>query len=135
MSEHHLVQAAKARHDAAVAKAQCALRQLSGRGQQITFASVAREAGVSTDFLYRHPELRNTITSLRTPTSRPTSVDDAEPSSSATTAAVQALSSRMKQLIREHQEEVRTLQRALATAHGENLLLRRRLAAHEDVFP
>lgn len=135
MSEHHLVRAAKARHEAAAAKAQSALRQLSSRGQQITFASVAREAGVSTDFLYRHPELRNAITGLRTPTSRSTGVDDPAPSSAATTAAVRALSSRLKQLIREHREEVETLKRDLATAHGENLLLRRRLAAHEDVYP
>lgn len=132
----HLVRAAKARRDAATAKAQSAVRQLSGQGQRISFAAVARQAGVSTDFLYRHPELRATITSLRSRSGHAASIDaDEESLSSSTTAAVRALSARMKQLIRQHRDEVAALQRDLAAAHGENLLLRRRLAAHEDVVP
>ena len=128
----HLARAAKVRHESTHAKAETALRELAERGQPISFASVARQAGVSTDFLYRQPTLRAKISSLRSrPGSQaaPAEVDDA----SSTSAVVRALSTRIKDLTRQHREEVAALQRGLAAAHGENLLLRRRLAAYEDV--
>ena len=128
----HLARAAKSRHDSTHAKAETALRELAERGQPISFASVARQAGVSTDFLYRQPTLRAKISSLRSRPgiyAAPAEVDDA----SSTSAVVRALSTRIKDLTRQHREEVAALQRGLAAAHGENLLLRRRLAAYEDV--
>jgi hypothetical protein len=128
----HLARAAKTRHDTAHAKAETALRELAERGQPISFASVARQAGVSTDFLYRQPTLRARISSLRSRPGSPTAPVEVDDTSS-TSAVVRALSTRIKDLTRQHRQEVAALQRGLAAAHGENLLLRRRLAAYEDV--
>jgi hypothetical protein len=54
----HLRNAAHRRHQEATDRATTALARLSAAGKAISFASVAREADVSTDFLYRQPELR-----------------------------------------------------------------------------
>ncbi|MDJ0362227.1 DUF6262 family protein [Rhodococcus sp. H29-C3] len=131
MSEH-LIRAAKSRHDEALRCATAALQQMAEEGEPVTFAAVARRAGVSTDFLYNAADLRSKITDLRTAplvqrTAEPTT--DGESSSS---SAIRALSSQLKAERRRHQEEVHALQAALATAHGENLHLRRRLAQLED---
>lgn len=127
----HLAWAAKARHDSAVSKATAALHELSVQQLPVTFVEVARRAGVSTDFLYRQPALRSTITSLRT-TTRPAAAGERHvgPDDS-TSAAVRALAARVKDLQTRHRAEVAALQQALAAAHGENLMLRRRLAGHE----
>ena len=61
----HLLESAERRHREAVELATAALGKLSAAGEAITFASVAREAGVSTDFLYRDPESRQRIQELR----------------------------------------------------------------------
>jgi hypothetical protein len=61
----HLRQAARARHESTVARAQQALRQLDRSGQPITFRSVAAAARVSRAWLYRQPDLRNTVEQLR----------------------------------------------------------------------
>lgn len=128
----HLARAAKSRHDSTHAKAETALRELAERGQPISFASVARQAGISTDFLYRQPTLRAKISSLRSRSgSQAAPVEGADASS--TSSVVRALSTRIKDLTRQRREEVDALRRDLAAAHGENLLLRRRLAAYEDV--
>ena len=128
----HLARAAKSRHDRAQAKADKALRELAERGQPISFASVARQAEVSTDFLYGQPTLRAKISSLRSRPKSPMAPVEMDDTSS-TSSVVRALSTRIKDLTRRHREEVATLQRDLAAAHGENLLLRRRLAAYEDI--
>jgi hypothetical protein len=49
----------------------------------------------------------------------------------ATSAPVRALSAQLKELRRRHRDEVAALRQALAVAQGENLALRRRLAAYE----
>ena len=41
-------------------------------------------------------------------------------------------SARLKELTTRHRADVAALERALATGHGENLLLRLRLATYED---
>jgi hypothetical protein len=46
-------------------------------------------------------------------------------------APVRALSAQLKELRRRHRDEITALQQALAVAQGENLALRRRLAAYE----
>lgn len=130
----HLREAAHRRHQQTLERATAALAELSAAGASINFASVARKAGTSTDFLYRHPQLRSRIQQLRT-TARATPsattagvVDDSE---SSTSAPVRALSTQLKDLRRRHREEIETLKKALAVAQGENLVLRRRLAAQE----
>ena len=60
-----LRQAAAAKRDAAVARAEAGIRTLTKTGQPVTFRAVAAAGGVSVDFLYRHPELRARIERLR----------------------------------------------------------------------
>ncbi|WP_156526232.1 MULTISPECIES: DUF6262 family protein [Mycobacteriaceae] len=127
----HLRDAARKRHDDAVIRADRAVSALARRGAPINFVQVAREAGVSTDFLYRQPELRRRIEQLRVPRSRPTGSGGKADEPATTSSAVRALSAQIKQLRRKHRDEVTRLKDALAVAHGENLALRRRLATYE----
>ena len=60
-----LRQAAAAKREAAVARAETGIRKLTKTGQPVTFRAVAAAGGVSVDFLYRHPELRARIERLR----------------------------------------------------------------------
>lgn len=126
----HLTAAARRRHAITQARAEDALLVLSRAGEPITFAAVARQAKVSTDFLYNQPELREKINALRSQ-SRHRSVPVTQAGVLAqdpTSAAVRALSSQIKDLKRRHAEAIQELREALAAAHGENLELRRRLA-------
>ena len=66
----HLRRAAEQRQKAALERARAALRSLDAARQPISFASVARQARVSRNWLYRQPELRVAILSCR---SRPRS--------------------------------------------------------------
>jgi hypothetical protein len=126
----HLIASAEKRHREAVERATAALHRLSAARKAITFASVAREAGVSTDFLYRQPQLRQRIQELRTTTGNGRhTVPDEEPNRGS--APVRALSAQIKELRQRHHHEVTDLKSALAAAHGENLALRRKLATYE----
>ena len=74
-----LREAAQARHEATLRRAEDTLRQLAKKGGPITFRRVAEEAGVSRAWLYRQDRLRREIDQLRnTPTSRASSVPAAE---------------------------------------------------------
>ena len=128
----HLRDAAQRRHQQANERATTALAELSAAGSAISFAGVAREAGVSTDFLYRQPQLRQRIQQMRATNNRQantTATDDSTPS--AASAPVRALSAQLKELRRRHRDEIAKLQQALAVAQGENLTLRRKLTAYE----
>jgi hypothetical protein len=57
--------AAAARSADATARARRALRELHRRGAEVNFAAVAAIAGVSRQFLYSTPELRDEINTLR----------------------------------------------------------------------
>jgi hypothetical protein len=57
--------AATRRSQAAQARAKSALRALDASGEQITFQAVAHAAGVSRQWLYTQPELRDEIEQLR----------------------------------------------------------------------
>ena len=63
-----LTAAAAARTTDATARARRAITRLRNTGQPVTFVDVARDAGVSTSFLYQHSQLRDDITNLRTTT-------------------------------------------------------------------
>jgi hypothetical protein len=74
-----LREAAQARHDATLRRAEDTLRQLAKKGGPITFRLVAEEAGVSRAWLYRQDQLRSQIDQLRrTPPSRASSVPASE---------------------------------------------------------
>ena len=127
----HLREAARRRHQDAVERASAALTELAGTGSVINFVQVARKAGVSTDFLYRQPELRQRIQQLRTPHSRRNGARPCTDEPPSNSAAVRALSAQIKEIRRDHGKEITRLKEALAVAQGENLALRRRLAAYE----
>jgi hypothetical protein len=129
----NLKAAAARRHHDAVTRAERGLHDVVTSGQQITFRTVARTAGVSLEFLYHHPQLRTRIEHLRTQQqttaaaarrARPNAASDApdQPSS-----VIRTLSAELTQLKTRHRAEVTQLRQALQAAHGENLILRRHL--------
>ena len=115
-----LRQAAAAKRDAAVARAEAGIRTLTKTGQPVTFRAVAAAGGVSVDFLYRHPGLRARIERLRG--RQPAPAGNAPSGSPGTTSSVVAtLTARLAELRRELAET----KAQLAAAHGELLALRR----------
>jgi AraC-like DNA-binding protein len=60
-----LREAAQARHDATLRRAEDTLRRLARRGEPITYRRVAEQAGVSRSWLYRQNQLRRQINQLR----------------------------------------------------------------------
>lgn len=67
MPEHAeaLRRAARARHDAAAARAEAALEALQHQARPVHFSQVAKAARVSRSWLYHQPELRQKIERLR----------------------------------------------------------------------
>jgi hypothetical protein len=122
----NLEKAAAARTAATTARVEATLDRMLRAGQPITFRGLAQAAPASLDFLYRHPAIRHRIEQLRAqqqnqPAGR-RNTDPGQPSN-----VVAALTSQITQLKRRHREQVAELQHALENAHGENLILRRRL--------
>ncbi len=98
----------------------------------VSFTAVAREAGVSTDFLYRHQRLRSRIERHRAKSGLGRNQrQPGEELSGSSSSAVRALARRLEDERREHRIHTAELRRALEAAHGENLELRRRLARYE----
>lgn len=127
----HLRKATRSRSEAAEERSRTALSSLVKNGKPINFIAVARAAGVSTDFLYRHPELRSLIERHRTKGGGAAGTVPEQTAASSTSSAVRALSTRLAQEQRAHRDEAAKLRKALEVAQGENLALRRRLARHE----
>jgi len=116
--------AAQDKHAAATKRAEVALRKLIKTDTQINFRTVAAAAGVSVDFLYRHPELRARIEHLRARQQNAPAPSKATPEpGSDDRGIVVALTARL----REARGEVAELKAQLAAAHGELLALRRQL--------
>jgi Family of unknown function (DUF6262)/Basic region leucine zipper len=65
MAGEQLGKAAAARHERAVARAAQALPALDQEGAAVSFQAVARRAGVSRQWLYTQPALREEIQRLR----------------------------------------------------------------------
>src|SRR5215472_7940460 len=61
----YLARAAAERHQATLERASDAIERLDRTGQPVTFSAVAAAAGVSRAWLYRHPGIRDLISSLR----------------------------------------------------------------------
>jgi hypothetical protein len=116
-----LRQAATAKRQAAVTRAEAGIRTLTKTSQPITFRAVAAAGNVSVDFLYRHPELRARIEHLRG--QQPSRVGQVPPDNSPRPASsvVATLTARMTELRRELAET----KAQLAVAHGELLAIRR----------
>lgn len=139
----NLKAAAAARTAATAARADAGLREMLRTGQPITFRGLARHAGVSLDFLYSSTTLRQRIQHLRdqqrTQLSGAASRHDAAgdvPAGIAgpetASSVVATLAAQLTDLKRRHREEITRLRRELEAAHGENLILRRRLTAGHD---
>lgn len=119
-----LAAAARAKSEAKAAAADQAIRRLVKRGEPVTFQAVQREAGVSHAFLYGNTDLRARIARLRDQ-ARPQPAPPAEAASDNT--IIQALTSQVTHLKKQHRDETQALRAALEQAHGENLQLRREL--------
>jgi hypothetical protein len=111
-----LTQAAAARHQRTVGRAEQALRDLDAQGAAISFQAVARCAGVSRQWLYTQPALRAEIERLR---DRGPSRPDGVPTRQRATEA--SLRQRIETLRSENQrlrEENTDLKAELAIAYG-----------------
>jgi len=117
-----LRQAARARHQAATRRAEEGLRQLTRKGEPVTFRSVARAGNVSLDFLYREDQLRARIQRLRDQQNhRQRSHTQPDRATADGGNVVTTLTIKLRHARQENQE----LRRQLAVAHGELLALRR----------
>jgi Ribonuclease G/E len=119
-----LAAAAKAKSEAKAHAADQAIRRLVKHGEPVTFQAVQREAGVSHAFLYGHADLRARIERLRAQ-ARPQPAPPGDGNSDNT--IIQALTSQITHLKKQHRDETQALRAALEQAHGENLQLRREL--------
>jgi hypothetical protein len=120
-----LRQAARRKSEAKSKAAEAAIRALVKRGEPVTFQSVQREAGVSHAFLYGNADIRGRIERLRGQARpKPSPPEDA----GSDNTIIQALTSQITHLKKQHRDESAALRAALEQAHGENLELRRELA-------
>jgi hypothetical protein len=125
-----LADAARKRTEEAEKAVQKALRQARKDNTPVTVAGLAATAGVSTDFIYRHRELRAQVEALRrahrASSSATPSTDDSEIDAASSTL-VRRLGQQLADARRKHREDVAELRKALEAAHGELLALRRKL--------
>lgn len=116
--------AARRKSEAKSKAAEAAIRALVKRGEPVTFQSVQREAGVSHAFLYGNADIRGRIERLRGQARpKPSPPEDA----GSDNTIIQALTSQITHLKKQHRDENAALRAALEQAHGENLELRREL--------
>jgi hypothetical protein len=112
-----LAEAADRRSERAVERARRAIRRLDKAGEPVSFQSVAREAGVSRQFLYGHAQLRGEIERLRA-----AHLEAAEVIPPAQRASEASLKTRNQTLLDENRrlrEQVDGLREELAGAWGE----------------
>ena len=112
-----LAEAAAARTADAAARARRAITKLHATGQPITFVSVSRTAGVSTSFLYQHPDLRREVGEHRTSTAGRTSTP------TASSATVESLRTKLAVAVQRN----RDLTEEIAVLRTENEALRSQL--------
>jgi Family of unknown function (DUF6262) len=122
-----LTRAARAKHDATVTRAETGIRTLIKSGGQINFRSVATTAGVSLDFLYRTPDLRQRIETLRAQQQPARPAPPPRTPSAPADAVLTALTAKLRQA----RDEITELRAQLAAAHGELLTLRRASTHHD----
>lgn len=127
----NLRQAARAKHDAALLRAEKGLKAVLSAQEPVTFEGVAAAGGVSKDFLYRTPELRARIIKLRaqqSPTRRTLITNkQTEPSDLDTSSIIRTLTAKLASERASHRKEIAELNQALAAAHGQILALKRHL--------
>ena len=118
-----LSQAAARRHELTRARAIQALRELDRAGPPVTFAAVARAAGVSRSWLYTQPDISGQIRRLRKPTDGAgcagTIPAGQRASSTSLRARLNAALDRNKQLADQNARLHRQLARALGDQRSE----------------
>jgi hypothetical protein len=112
-----LREAARRRQQLARDRAERAISELTKAGEPVNYRNVARHGGVSVDFLYSDPGLRDRIARLRE-RDRPVPAAVVPDKNSTVVLTLTAQ-------LREARAEIARLKDALAAAHGENLILRR----------
>ena len=118
-----LTQAAERRRERAAERARKAIRRLDKAGEPVSFQSVAREAGVSRQFLYGQGQLRGEIERLRA-----AHLEAAEAIPPAQRASETSLKARNRMLLDENRRlraELAGLREELAGAWGELRALQR----------
>lgn len=126
-STQALAAATRRRRENAEQAVQKALRQARKTRSPVTVAAIARAAGVSTDFIYRHPALRPQVEALRQ--GRPSPPDAQPDAGAAESTLIRRLTQQLAAERHKHREETAELRTALETAHGELLTLRRQLSS------
>lgn len=125
----NLRKAAVARTAAAAARAENALVAMIKAGEPVTFRGLAAKSGVSLDFLYRNDSIRQRVEHHRSARPKRDEPAGSQPAQDHPSSIVRTLTGQLADLKRRHREETAALRQALEQAHGENLALRRRLAA------
>jgi hypothetical protein len=119
-----LLEAAERRSEWARERVRQAIARLERDGEPITFQSVAREAGVSRQFLYAADALRGEIERLRA--AHLESADAVPPAQRASDASLKARNQTLLDENRRLRDEVAGLREELAGAWGELRALQRR---------
>jgi uncharacterized protein DUF6262 len=111
-----LTRAARDKHDSTRTRAIAAIRRLDRDGRPINFKAVAREAGVSRQWLYTQSDLREEIDRLRSAhPAEPVPIPARERASDASLRARNALLLEENRRLR---SEVAELRQEIALAHG-----------------
>ena len=111
-----LRQSAKQRHEETVQRLEQGLRELVRAGRPINFQTVAAAAGVSTAWLYQHPDVKERIQRLRAQSADRRAPPPAARASDASKAAMIAA---LRQRIRTLEEENRELRKQLEVVYGQ----------------
>jgi hypothetical protein len=114
-----LSKAAARRHELTRAKAVQALRELDRAGAPVTYASVAKTAGISRSWLYSQPDISSQIRRLRKETNAAGSADGIPAAQRATDASLRARLTAVLDRNRQLAEENARLRRQLARALGD----------------
>ena len=125
----NLRKATAARTAAATARAENALTAMIREGEPVTFRGLAARAGVSLDFLYRNDGIRQRVEHYRSARPKRDEPAAGQERKDHPSSIVRTLTAQLADLKRRHREETAALREALEQAHGENLILRRRLSA------
>jgi hypothetical protein len=114
-----LSQAAARRRELTRAKAVQALRELDRAGTPVTFAGVAREAGISRSWLYSQPDISGQIRLLRQETNAAGSAGGIPAGQRATDASLRARLASALDRNKQLSDENARLRRQLARALGD----------------
>jgi Family of unknown function (DUF6262) len=121
-----LTEAAARRHELTRARAIQSLRELDRAGVPVTFAGIARAAGISRSWLYTQPDISSQIRRLRQETDRAGSAGVVPAAQRATDASLRARLAAALDRNRQLADDNARLRRQLARALGDQRAARTR---------